>query len=52
MRLLATKAPPIRKRHRWWLRTISSEVPSEEMVKTVLQHEFYHHFRDFKHTAI
>lgn len=42
----------VRKRHSWWLRTYSSEVPSEEMVKTVLQHEFYHHFRDFKHTAI
>jgi len=42
----------VRKRHRWWLRTYSSEVPSEEMVKAVLQHEFYHHFRDFKHTAI
>jgi len=42
----------IRKRHRWWLRTYSSEVPSEEMVKTILQHEFYHHFRFFKHTAI
>jgi len=42
----------IRTRHRWWLRTYSSEVPSEEMVKNVLRHEFYHHFRDFKHTAI
>ncbi len=42
----------IRNRHRWWLRTYSSEVPSEEMVKTVIQHEFYHHFRNFKHTAI
>ena len=42
----------VRKRHRWWLRTYSSDVPSEEMVKTILQHEFYHHFRVFKHTAI
>jgi hypothetical protein len=42
----------IRKHHRWWLRTYSSQVPSEEMVKTVIQHEFYHHFRNFKHTAI
>ncbi len=39
-------------RHRWWLRTCSSEVPSEEMVKTDIQHEFYHHFHSFKHTAI
>ncbi len=42
----------IRNRHHWWLRTYSSEVPSEEMVKTIIQHEFYHHFRNFKHTAI
>jgi hypothetical protein len=42
----------IRQRHSWWLRTYSSEVPSEEMVKRVIQHEFYHNFRKFKHTAI
>ena len=42
----------IRKRHCWWMRTYSSEVPSEEMVKTLIQHEFYHHFRFFRHTAI
>jgi hypothetical protein len=42
----------IRKRHRWWMRTYSSEVPSEEMVRNVLRHEFYHNFRVFKHTAI
>lgn len=31
----------IRKRHRWWMRTYSSDVPSEEMVRNVLRHEFY-----------
>jgi len=42
----------VRKLHRWWLRTHSSEIPSEEMVKNVIQHEYYHNFRRFKHTAI
>ena len=45
-------AEEIKQRHCWWMRTYSSEVPSEEMVKTVIQHEFYHNFRKFKHTAI
>ena len=38
--------------HHWWMRTYPRDVPSEEMVKTVIQHEFYHNFRKFKHTAI
>lgn len=38
--------------HNWWMRTYPRNVPSEEMVKTVIQHEFYHNFRKFKHTAI
>jgi hypothetical protein len=38
--------------HHWWMRTYPLDVPSEEMVKTVIQHEFYHNFRKFKHTAI
>lgn len=42
----------IQQRHVWWMRTYSSEVPSEEMVKTVIQYEFYHNFRKFKHTGI
>lgn len=45
-------AKEIKKLHGWWMRTYSSEVPSEEMVKRVIQHEFYHNFRKFKHTAI
>ncbi len=35
-----------------WLRTISSSIPSEETVKSVLQEEFFHNFRIFKDTAI
>lgn len=45
-------AERVRHLHCWWMRTYPSDVPSEEMVKTVIQHEFYHHFRRFKHTAI
>jgi hypothetical protein len=45
-------AENIRQRHCWWMRTYSSEVPSEEMARRVVQHEFYHNFRKFKHTAI
>ena len=40
------------RQHNWWMRTYSSEVPSEEMVKRVIQHEFYHNFRKFRNTAI
>ncbi len=42
----------IQRRYTWWLRTYSSIIPSEEMVRTLVQHEFYHHFRKFKHTVI
>jgi len=53
LQLLAIEhAEHIQRRHCWWMRTYSSEVPSEEMVKTVIQYEFYHYFRRFKHTAI
>ena len=45
-------AKEIRQRHSWWMRTFSSDVPSEEMVKRVIQHEFYHNFRKFRNTAI
>jgi hypothetical protein len=45
-------AEAIQKRYTWWMRTHSSIVPSEEMVRTVIQYEFYHHFRKFKHTVI
>jgi hypothetical protein len=45
-------ANEIKQRHNWWMRTYSSDVPSEEMVKRVIQHEFYHNFRKFRNTAI
>ncbi|MCK8600285.1 transposase [Desulfoferrobacter suflitae] len=45
-------AAKVRHLHHWWMRTYPPDVPSEEMVKTVIQHEFYHNFRKFKHTAI
>lgn len=35
-----------------WLRTVTSTVPSEEIVKSVIQQEYYHNFRFFRHTAI
>lgn len=53
LQILALKhAERILKLHHWWMRTYPRDVPSEEMVKTVIQHEFYHNFRKFKHTAI
>jgi hypothetical protein len=50
--LAIERAEAIWHSHQWWMRTHSSVTPSEEMVKTVIQHEFYHHFRKFKHTGI
>jgi hypothetical protein len=35
-----------------WLRTVTSTIPSEEIVKAVIQQEYYHNFRFFRHTAI
>jgi hypothetical protein len=35
-----------------WLRTRRSDIPSEEIVRSVIQKSFYHNFRSFKHTAI
>ena len=40
------------KRYAGWLRTVTSTVPSEEVVKTVIQQEYYHNFRFFRNTAI
>lgn len=39
-------------KYRGWLRTVTSSIPSEETVKSVVQEEFFHNFRIFKHTAI
>ncbi len=40
------------RKYRGWLRTYTSEVPSEETTKSVIQENFYHNFRDFRDTAI
>jgi uncharacterized membrane protein len=38
--------------YKGWLRTISSAIPSEEIVKSVIQEEFFHNFRSFSNSAI
>lgn len=35
-----------------WLRTVSSSIPSEQIVRSVLQQEFFHNFRIFSNTTI
>lgn len=35
-----------------WLRTVSSTIPSEEVVRSVVQQEYYHNFRAFSTDAI
>ncbi len=35
-----------------WLRTVSSVIPSEEVVQSVVQQEYFHNFRDFSNDAI
>jgi len=40
------------KRYRGWLRTITSFIPTEEMVRSVIQEEFFHNFRSFNNSAI
>jgi hypothetical protein len=39
-------------RYMGWLRTVSSTVPSEEVVKSVIQQEYYQNFRSFSTDAI
>ena len=39
-------------RYMGWMRTVSSTVPSEEVVKSVIQQEYYHNFRNFRIDAI
>lgn len=39
-------------RYMGWLRTASSSVPSEEVVKSVIQQEYYHNFHSFSTDAI
>jgi len=53
LQMLAIRHPKqIRKSHNLWMRTYPSDVPSEEMVQRVIQHEFFHNFRKFRNTAI
>jgi hypothetical protein len=35
-----------------WLRTVTSTIPSEEVVKSVIQEEYYHNFHVFKNSVI
>ncbi len=39
-------------RYKGWMRTVSSTVPSEEVVKSVIQQEYFHNFRSFRTDAI
>lgn len=53
LQLLALKyVQLIWKGYRGWLRTYTSEVPSEETVMSVIQESFFHNFHDFSSTAI
>lgn len=38
--------------YRGWLRTITSTIPSEEVVRSVVQQEYFHNFHTFSNTAI
>jgi len=35
-----------------WLRTVTSTIPTEEIVKSAIQQEYYHNFRFFNNNAI
>jgi hypothetical protein len=40
------------KRYMGWMRTVSSTIPSEEVVQSVVQQEYFHNFRSFSTDAI
>jgi hypothetical protein len=40
------------KKYLGWMRTIRSTIPSEEVVKSVVQEEYFHNFRSFSNSAI
>jgi len=40
------------KKYQGWLRTVTSTIPSEEVVQAVVQMEYYHNFRFFRNSAI
>jgi hypothetical protein len=39
-------------RYTGWLRTVSSAIPSEEVVQSVVQQKYFHNFRAFSNDAI
>ena len=39
-------------KYRGWLRTVTSLIPSEEVVRSVIQQEYFHNFCFFKNSAI
>jgi len=53
LQILALSFPQkIWQSYRGWLRTVSSEVPSEETVRSVVWEEFFHNFRFFSSSLI
>jgi len=40
------------KKYLGWLRTVTSTIPSEEVVRSVIQEEYFHNFRCFSNSAI
>lgn len=53
LQILALNYPQtIWSKYTGWLRTIRSEIPSEEVVRLVILKCFYYNFRDFKDTLI
>lgn len=50
--LALNNAQEIQKKSRRWLRTVSSEIPSEETVMSIIRENFYNNFRSFNDTAI
>ena len=39
-------------KYQGWLRTVTSAIPSEKVVRSAVQHEYFHNFRVFKNSAI
>jgi hypothetical protein len=39
-------------RYSGWLRTVTSDIPSEEVVQSVVRQEYFQNFRDFSNSAI
>ncbi len=39
-------------KYRGWLRTVTSLIPSEEVVRSVIQQEYFHNFWTFRNSAI